>query len=71
MINAKLIAAAVAALLLIVVILQNTEDVETRVLFVTITMPRAVLIFISALFGFVVGAVAGMFLSTPKKQPDA
>lgn len=71
MINAKLIAAAVAALLLIAVILQNTEDVETRVLFVTITMPRAVLIFISALFGFVVGAVAGMFLSTPKKQPEA
>lgn len=64
----RLIGALIGVVLLIIVILQNTEDVDTRILFVTISMPRALLIFISALIGAGVGMVAGTILS--KKKPE-
>lgn len=64
----RLIGALIGVVLLIIVILQNTEDVDTRILFVTISMPRALLIFISALIGAAVGMVAGSILS--KKKPE-
>lgn len=48
-----------AALLVIVVIIavQNTEVVETTILFVKVPLPRAILIFASAGLGFAAGAV--------------
>ncbi len=37
--------AAIAALLVLIIVLQNTEAVGTKLLFVTVTMPRAALLF--------------------------
>lgn len=55
--------------LLIIVVFQNTEPVETRLLFATITMPRALLLFIALSIGVVVGLVLGAKLaSSPKPQ---
>ena len=45
--------------LAVIVILQNTQAVETRLLFVTVTMPRALLLLIT----FLVGLAAGFILS--------
>jgi hypothetical protein len=42
----------------IIVVLQNTQSVETRILLVTLSMPRAVLLFVTLLLGFVLGLVA-------------
>ena len=57
---AKVIVAVVLVLLAVVVVLQNTEAVETKVLFINITMPRAALLFVNLVIGFVVGfLVAG------------
>lgn len=64
----RLALAALAALILIILILQNTEDVETRILFVTVVMPRAVLIAITALFGFVIGVLAAVLYSRKKER---
>ena len=64
----RLFGALIGLVLLIIVILQNTEDVDTRILFVTISMPRALLIFISALIGAAVGMVAGMILNKKKAE---
>ena len=47
----------VIALLSVFVILQNTQTVETRLLFVTISMPRALLLIVTFLIGFVVGVM--------------
>lgn len=55
MTRTKLVISGVLALLVLVVILQNTAAVETRVLFITITMPRAVLLFGTTLVGFLIG----------------
>ena len=53
----KLAAVAIVAILAIIVVLQNTQAVETKLLFVTITMPRAVLLFVTLVIGFVIGVL--------------
>ena len=53
--KAKLITAIVLSVLMGVVVLQNTEPVETRVLFMTFTLPRAALLLITLLTGIVLG----------------
>jgi len=65
----KLIAAFTAILLIVIVILQNTQPVETRFLFITITMPNALLIGFTLLIGIAVGIIAALALST-KQKPD-
>lgn len=57
------IAVVVLAVLVLVVVLQNTESVRTKLLFVTVEMPRALLLLVTMLVGVVVGLVAGMRLS--------
>jgi len=51
----KIIVGAVVALLVVVVVLQNTEALETRIQFTTITMPRAALLFGTLVVGFGLG----------------
>jgi putative membrane protein len=67
MTRAKLIIAGVLALLALIVILQNTALVETKVLFITLTMPRAVLLIGTTLVGFIVGVLVAIRL---EKQPS-
>lgn len=54
----KLVALSVLALLVVIVVLQNTQTVETKLLFFTITMPRAVLLFGAMLTGFAIGVLS-------------
>lgn len=51
---------ATIAGLLIIVILQNMVSVEVRLLWWTITMPRALLLAIAVMGGFVVGVLVRM-----------
>jgi uncharacterized integral membrane protein len=46
---------AIGGIVLLIIVLQNTDAVETRLLFVTLTMPRAVLLFSTTAIGFVLG----------------
>jgi len=64
----KLAAVAVVAVVVIIIVAQNTQAVETRLLLVTVTMPRAVLLFITLLVGFVLGLVSAGWISH-KLQP--
>ncbi|MFG0307075.1 MAG: LapA family protein [Phycisphaerales bacterium JB040] len=64
----KLIAAAVAVVLVVIVIFQNTASVETRILFLTVSMPRALLLFVAVAVGFAGGLVAAM--SVLKKKGE-
>ncbi len=43
--------------LAVIVILQNTQAVETKVLFVTVAMPRALLLMVTFLVGLAVGFI--------------
>ena len=66
--KAKLIGAAIGVILLVILTFQNLQQVETRILFMTITMPRAVLIAATALIGFALGVLLGQSLRRPKKS---
>ena len=52
----------------IIVILQNTQAVETRLLFVKVTMPRALLLMVTFLVGLAVGFILSGFWF--KKKQD-
>ena len=53
----KIVAVVVISILVLIVVLQNTQSVETKLLFASITMPRALLLFLTFLCGFVAGAI--------------
>ena len=60
----RIICITVACLLMLVIILQNTQAVETRILFASVSMPRALLLIITFLAGLVTGLmVSANFIS--------
>ena len=62
--NAKHIAAIVAGILAVIVIVQNTATVETHILWITISMPRAVLLALT----FALGVLSGILFSMRKRR---
>lgn len=65
--NSKNIAVAILLVLIVIVTLQNTEAVETKVLFMSLSMPRALLLFITLATGIAIGIVVGTRLLGAKK----
>ncbi|HKJ67455.1 MAG TPA: LapA family protein [bacterium] len=51
----KLIVIFILVILILIIILQNTEPVETKLLFLSFQLPRALLLFTTAFIGFVLG----------------
>ncbi|MFH1007937.1 MAG: lipopolysaccharide assembly protein LapA domain-containing protein [Candidatus Latescibacterota bacterium] len=60
MMKGKLIVVSVLAAVGIVIVLQNTEVVETKVLFATVVMPRAFLLLTTTVLGFVLGMLVSI-----------
>lgn len=56
------------ALLAIIVFFQNNETVDTKILFMTITMPRSMMLIFTLLLGVVLGIVASVFLRRRKAK---
>jgi len=65
----KLIVTAILAMLGVVIILQNTEPVETKLLFLSITMPRAILLMGTTLIGFALGVLVSLFFRRKNNPP--
>ncbi len=53
----KLLAVAAVSLVVVIVVLQNTQAVETNLLFLTVTMPNAAFLFGTLIIGFPVGVL--------------
>lgn len=53
----KIVVIAVVALLMLIIVLQNTATVETKLLFISVSMPRAAMLFGNLLIGFVLGVL--------------
>ena len=64
----KMISIATLTILGCIIILQNTEPVETKILFLSITMPRAILLMATTLIGFALGVLVSFFFQR-KEQP--
>lgn len=62
MTKAKLIGVITIIVVALLVILQNRQPVETRFLFITITMPNAVLLGLTLLVGVVTGGLIVMIM---------
>ena len=66
----KIVGVAVIALIVVVVVLQNTQPVDTKLLFLTVTMPNAALLFGTLVIGFAIGVLtAGHIVSSVKRAP--
>jgi uncharacterized integral membrane protein len=66
--NVKLIVLIAAVVVLAILVVQNTDQVTTRLLFIELNMPRAVLLFLVFAIGFAAGAVTTMRVRKPKPQ---
>jgi len=68
----KIVGIAVIVLFVVIVVLQNTQAVETKLLFLTVTMPNAVLLFGTLIIGSATGVLtAGIMVSRVKQgTPD-
>ncbi len=64
----RLIVALVVTALIVIVILQNLQSVETRILFITIAMPRALLLLVVLLVGFALGVVSAERITGREKK---
>jgi len=58
----RLVGIVVLATLCVVVAVQNTQSVETRILWASVRMPRAVLLFSTAVLGFVAGVLSTLMM---------
>ena len=66
----KIVGVAAVVLIVLVVVLQNTQAVETKLLFLTVTMPNAALLFGTLIIGFAIGVLtAGHIVSSAKRGP--
>ncbi len=45
----------------LIVVIQNTESMPVKLVFTTVTMPRALLLFLTLGIGFLVGIMASYF----------
>ena len=67
----KIVGIAVIVLIVLIVVLQNTQAVETKLLFLTVTMPNAALLFGTLIVGFAIGVLtAGHIVSSAKRGPS-
>ena len=66
-----MITIVVISLLTLIVFLQNTQAVETKFLFLTVTMPRVLLLFVTFILGFVGGLITASYvLRKPAKSRE-
>ena len=66
MLKVKLFAFVFLVLIGMTLVLQNTETVETRLLFYTLKMPRAVLLFGTTCLGFTMGVLVSLLMGRKK-----
>jgi putative membrane protein len=65
----KIVGIAVMVLIVVIMVLQNTQAVETKLLFLTVTMPNAALLFGTLIIGFAIGVLtAGHIVSRAKQK---
>jgi len=63
----KLGFAGTLVLLGLIIVLQNTDSVDTKILFITVSMPRALLLFLTLVIGFAGGAASALIWTHKNK----
>jgi uncharacterized integral membrane protein len=68
MVKAKMGIAATLILLVMFVLLQNSQPVETRILFWSFTLSRWVLLLTTTVIGFALGVLATLIFSKKERR---
>lgn len=68
MAKVKFAVASALAVLVVILVLQNTESVETRFLFISVTMPRAALLALTMLIGVATGVLISLAVSARRAK---
>ncbi len=68
--TAKNFGVVILLVLVTVLVFQNTESVETKFLFISYSMPRALLLFLTLVVGIILGLLLGAKLSRPNSRDD-
>jgi len=66
--NLKIIGASILIVMVAILVIQNRDPVATHLLFATVVMPHAVLIFITAVAGFALGLLLALSLNTKRSH---
>lgn len=53
----KFVSGWILAVLALIIVFQNTESIDTQVLFFTFPVPRALLVFVALAIGYMAGAL--------------
>jgi len=69
-VKVKVIVLLALLIIVLVIVLQNTEAVETKLVFATVTMPRALLLFTTTIIGFAAGVLVSLSLSKKRQSRD-
>ena len=64
----KVIGIILISILVVVIFLQNTEAVETKLLFTTVTMSRALLLILTFVAGFATGLITMSYMMRKPKR---
>jgi len=68
----KMITVIIVSALAVIIFIQNTESVETKILFMRVTMSRALLLILTFLIGFVSGTITtSLLLRKSQRQESA
>lgn len=67
--KAKHVLIGVVVLLVVIIAFQNTDSVDTHLLFTTVTMPRALLLLVTLVIGFAIGLLTAMKVGPSRKEP--
>lgn len=60
-------AIVLGAIAMLIVIIQNTAPVETKILLLSVEMPRALLLFVTLVIGFALGLLTSLAMSRKGK----
>ena len=66
----KVIALLLLSIVVLIVVMQNTEPVQTRVLFATIEMSRALLLAVTFAVGSLAGLGVGVWIARGRNASD-
>ena len=69
--KAKVIGIIIISILVVVIFLQNTEAVETKLLFTTVIMSRALLLLLTFVAGFATGLITMSYMMRKPKRTKA
>jgi len=67
----KIVLIIIISILALIIFLQNTEAVETKLLFITVTMSRALLLILTFGVGFATGLITMSYMSRKPKKAKA